>query len=54
MDNKDFEGAIGWLVDLTSKIADGINSFLAVMPDVVIGGIAFVLLLIWAYKKVND
>jgi hypothetical protein len=54
MDNKDVEGAIGWITELLSKIADGVSAFLGMLPDVVIGGIAFVIAVIWLIKKVND
>lgn len=54
MDNKDVEGAIEWTTEFIAKLADGISSFLGLLPDVVIGGIAAILLLVWVWKKVND
>lgn len=54
MDNNDVEGAIEWTTNFIAKLADGISAFLGMLPDVVVGGIAAILLLVWVWKKVNN
>jgi hypothetical protein len=54
MDNKDVEGAIEWITNLVSKLADGVTAVLNVTPDVVIGGVVVLIAIIALWKKVSD
>lgn len=53
VDNSDVENGMNEVIDFIAMIWNGLESFLNVLPPVVIGAIAFILFIAWVWNKVT-
>ncbi len=51
MDNKDVEKFFAGLVDFFGAIFSGVQAVIDALPPIVIGGLVFVLLILWLFRK---
>jgi len=52
--NKDMEATLGWFEKLIVAIGDGIMAVVNFLPDVVLGGIVVVLIILAIYHHIKN